>query len=235
MSAFGVTIAERAKVQEAPGMTKQKKQALMAAALLGLCALVLAWQYWPSTPEDPAVTATPEIKPVLQAEKKKDIPQLQQMVKDNNPVVASRAVTALANLGHTGTIDQVAGDKRAEVRLAAVGAMTARPETANLATLSRFMQNDPSPDVRLRALSGVASIPSADAMEQLVTMLGDPDPTVRNAALTALEAKTGYRYRDFDPARPNPAVIARIRNQIQKSKTTLNMYFDEKKNTPNKK
>ena len=230
VSAFGVTIAEKTKAVEAEPMSKQKKQAIMAGALFVLVALVLWWQFSPGTTVDPAITANPEIKPVVAAEQKKDIPQLRQMVRDNNPMVASRAVSALANLGETAGMEQVTADKRAEVRMAAVAAMGQRSDSANLATLSRFMQSDPSSDVRLRALSGVAAIPSSDAMEQLAGMLGDPDPNVRNAALTALEAKTGYRFRDYDPTRPNPAAVARVRSHIQKSKPNLDAHFEAQKN-----
>jgi flagellar basal body-associated protein FliL len=230
-SAFGVAIEQRHKPVEAEGMSKKKKQIILAGALVVLSALVLVWQYWPAgAGEDPAVAAMPQIKPVVQAEQKKDVQALQQMVSNSDPIVASRAVTALAGLGQTDLLNQVEKDKRSEVRLAAVGAMSSSANESNLAALSRFMQTDPSADVRLRALSGVASVQSADAIEQLLPMLEDRDPLVRNAAIRAIEAKSGFRFADFDASRPgNPAVVARIRTQIHNARATLQSYYDQKK------
>ena len=230
VSAFGVTIADKAHSRaESPEISKKTKQLILVGALLALTVLVLAWQYWPTGPgEDPAVAANPEIKPVLQAEQKKDVAQLKQYAADNNPIVASRAVTALASLGDTSMIDKAAQDRRKEVRLAAISALDKAPDSTKLATLQRFT-SDPSPDVRSHALAGLASIPDFQIFEPMMKMLDDPDPSVRNAAVKAIEDKIGLKFRDYDPARPNPAVIARIKATVPKFRQNFDGYNEYKK------
>jgi hypothetical protein len=210
MSAFGVTITDKTVAVEKPPMDKKKKQAILAGCLIALTVLILAWQYWPRTDPDPVLAAQPQIKPVLEAEKQKDIPRLQSMAVNSDPIIASRAITALAGLGDSSAADQAARDNRAEVRLAAVSALANTRDPARLATLERFTV-DPSNDVRLQAVAGIANIPDSKIFKPLTRMLEDPDPVVRNAAVRAIEEKTGLRFRDYDPTRPNPAVIARIK------------------------
>jgi HEAT repeat protein len=233
VSAFGVTIAEKTKSAEAQPMSKQKKQAIMAGALFVLVALVLWWQFAPSTTTDPAIAANPEIKPVVQAEQKKDIPQLQQFARDNNPIVASRAVTALGQLGDTSTIDSASRDGRKEVRLAAVSALSNAPDGAKLASLQRFTA-DPSSDVRLQALAGIANVKSFEIFDPLMKMLEDPDPTVRNAAIKAIEEKIGLKFTFYDPKNPSPAAVGRIKAQMPKYRSMFERYMENTAQTPRK-
>jgi hypothetical protein len=235
MSAFGVTIADRHKTTvESEGMSKRKKQIIMASCLLGATVLVLAWQYWPTTTEDPAVAAAPQIKPVVQAEKKKDVVALQQMVVNNDPIVASRAITALANLGDTSAADKVSRSSPTEVRMAAVSALSNGADASRIQTLSRFT-TDPSPDVRMQAVAGIANIPDFQIFDPLMKMLEDPDPSVRNAALRAIEDKIGLRFRDYDPRLPSPASIAKIRSLVPKFKDRFDGYQEYKRSQQGKK
>jgi hypothetical protein len=235
MSAFGVTIADRHKPAEAPEMTKKKKQIILACVLGGLTALVLLWQFWPSGPgDDPALAAMPQIKPVVQAEQKKDIPALQQMASNNDPIVASRAITALANLGDTSVIDRISRNSPQEMRLAAVGALSSSRDPAQIQTLARFA-SDPSADVRMQVVAGIANIPDFQIFDPLMKMLDDPDPTVRNAAIRAIEDKIGLKFRDYDPKYPSQAVISRIKALVPRFKQNFEGYIEYNKTQQGKK
>jgi hypothetical protein len=233
MSAFGVTIADKTSSSaEKPPMSKQKKQVLLLCGLLVVALPLLYWLYWPETPsEDPAVVANPEIKPVVQAAEKKDIPQLQQLAADNNPIVASRAVTALAQLGDPSVLQQAAQDRRPEVRLAAVANM--QPTAKNLGTLAWFAE-DPDPNVRLRSVATLAKVEEHAAFGPLLKMLEDNDPTIRQAAIRAIEVKSGFVFRDFNPSMRNPAAVAKIRNLLETSKASYEAHIREKKQAPTK-
>jgi hypothetical protein len=221
VSAFGVTIADKkTSIAEKPPMTRLRKQVYLLCGLAVFAALLLTWLYWPAAGEDPAVRENPQIKPVLQAAEQKDIPKLQSFVTNNDPIVASRAVTALAGLGHGDVADNAARDNRPEVRTAAVQVLAQRADPAQLPTLAKFMKSDPSPDVRLNALSGVASIKDARAFDPMLDMLNDPSPTLRRAALRALEQKVGMTFSNFDADRPSAAAIAQIRQSVTGFKKT---------------
>ena len=216
MSAFGITINDRkSAVAEKPPMSKKKKQLILGGSMLAAAVLVLAWQYWPtSLPEDPAVVANPQIKQVIQAEQQKNVPALQQMVVNKDPIVASRAVTALAGLGRADVIESASKDSRMEVRAAAVSAMAANPQPAQLRTLASYMKSDPSPEVRLSALTGLSKIQDAQIFEPMLDMLNDPSPTLRRAAVRELEVKLGLKFSRFDADIPDPAMIAKIRSTV---------------------
>src|SRR5688572_14606904 len=231
MSAFGVTIADRTSSSaEKPPMSKQKKQVVLLGCLLVVALPLLYWLYWPSTPpEDPAVTADPQIKPVIQAAEKKDIPQLQQLAGNNDPIVASRAVTALAQLGDSAAIQQAAQDRRPEVRMAAV--VNIQPTGQNLGALARFAE-DPDPNVRLRSVATLAKVEEHQAFGPLLRMLEDNDPTIRQAAIRAIEVKSGFVFRDYNPSQRNPAAVAKIRAQLESSKASYEAHVREKKQKP---
>ena len=219
---FGVSIstAPAHSIAEKQGMSPKKKRLIQFGCLVAATAVVLYFQYRPSSDLDPEAAANPGVRQVVELEKKKDTSGLSQLVNSTDPAVARRAVTSLANVGQYNAIQSALKDNRAEVRYAAVSGLGSSGDVSQLPTLAQYTQ-DPASDVRIAAMRGIANIRDFSIFDHLVPMLSDPQPSVRKAAIMAIEDRVGLKFPDYQydgaPA-ARGAAIARIKSVLPKMK-----------------
>ena len=78
-----------------------------------------------------------------------------------------------------------------------------------------------------READAIPEIEHAWLFDHLLPMLSDPQPSVRRAALYAIQDRVGLQFRDFDPEGSEEArgkAIARIRASIPKMKRTFDQF-----------
>jgi HEAT repeat protein len=186
--------------------------------LLGLSAVILYVQYQ-SGPRDPDAAEHPAVKDVTQLAEKKDSNGLLQYTKNDDLVVAQRAVSALGRIGDTDSLRQAMTDTRPEVRSVAVAELADRADASQLPVLGHYLEDSDS-GVRLTAIRGIASIRDFSIFDYLVPMLSDPQPAVRRGAIQAIEARMGVKFSDFDPNDPaaSQRAVSRIRTMLPKFK-----------------
>jgi hypothetical protein len=222
-TAFGVSIAATTqKAAEKAPMSRNQKALCWLGGVAVATALVLYFQFRPSGDPDPDVADHPGVKEVASLVEKKDVGALAQYVKNDDVVVARRAVEGLGRLGGVDALQESLADDRSEVRAAAISELGDRATVIQLPVLSQYLQ-DPAPVVRISAMRGVASIRDFSMFDFLVPMLADPDPSVRKGAISAIEVKMGQRFSGYNPSEPNtaPATIARVRAALQGFKKTF--------------
>jgi hypothetical protein len=215
---FGVSIAvDKQQVAEKPPMSEKRKRFIIAGGLLLATALVLWIQYRPTIPADPEVADHPAVKDVSDLAAKKDISGLTQYTKNEDGVVAQRAIAALAKLSGVDAINGAMNDPRPDVRAAAVSELADRADVGTLPVLSQYLQ-DQDPAVRITAIRGIASVRDFSIFDYLVPMLDDPQPSVRRGAISAIEERIGLKFPGYDPARPDsPAsmqAVARVKSSL---------------------
>lgn len=152
------------------------------------------------------------MKEVATLVQKKDTSGLAQYVKNDDIVVAKRAVAALGSLGNTDALHETLSDDRPQVRAEAISQLGDRADVSQLPVLSQYLQ-DPAPEVRIAAMRGVASIRDFSIFDYLVPMLADPNVNVRRGAIAAIEERIGLSFSEFDPndVGSSQRAIARIR------------------------
>ena len=89
-----------------------------------------------------------------------------------------------ATLALVGALD----DDDAWVRYFAAGSLALRGDIEAVSALTRLVQADPAPHVRIAALQALASIDAYIAGEMALPLIKDPDPEVASTALTAVAA-----------------------------------------------
>jgi HEAT repeat protein len=233
---FGVSIAmaDRAAIAaESEGMSKKKKQTIIAGTTLALSALILYWQYGPTSEPDPEVLKNPEVKVVVEAEKKADTQQLAVLAKSSDYAVASRAVTSLANVGGPDAVRDYMNDQRSQMRYAAVTGLGATSDPARLPALQQFTK-DPDPSVRTAAVTSIANIDDFRIFDELIPMLSDPNAQVRATAHQVIESRSGLVFSDYKSdgsASDRAKAIARIRQQVSKLKEVFdrNVAFEKQR------
>jgi HEAT repeat protein len=233
---FGVSIAmadKAAITAESEGMSKKKKQTIIAGTTLGLAALILFWQYGPSSEADPQLATHPEVKVVVDAEKKADVQQLAVLAKSKDDAVASRAVSSLATIGGADAIRDYVTDPRPQMRYAAVAGLGSTNDPARLPALQQFTR-DSSSSVRAAAVSSIANIDDFSIFDQLIPMLNDPNGEVRGTAYQAICSRIGMQFPAYKPD-DNPADrargIAKIKAQVSKMKAVFDRSVAQKRNT----
>jgi HEAT repeat protein len=155
---FGVSIpVEKQQVVDKPPMSAKRKRLIIAGGLLLVAVLLLWIQYGPSGPADPDVADHPAVKDVNKLAAKKDIAGLTPYTKNDDVVVATRAVKALAALAGVDAINDALNDPRPEVRSVAVAELANHGDLNSLPVLSRYLQ-DQDPGVRMTAVRGMASL-----------------------------------------------------------------------------
>jgi hypothetical protein len=212
---FGVSIqVDNKKADEKRPMTRNKKAGITAGVLLGLSGVVLYLQYHNRT-LDLDAAEHPAVKEVTQLAEKKDTGGLLQYTRNEDIIVAQRAVSALARVGGADSLREVVNDPRADVRSLAVAELASHADVEQLPALGQYLQ-DPDPGVKLAAMRGIAAIRDFSIFDYLVPMLNDPQPVVRRGAIQAIEARMGMRFSDFDPndAAASQRAVARIRSML---------------------
>ncbi len=226
-SAFGVTIssAQSAHAEKAPVDPARKRNIMLIAGVVVL-ALISIWLRMPSKVEDPEAAAHPEVAKVEEMRTKQDTAGLNQMIKNPDPVVAARAVNALAGIGGSDAVRESLGDPRPEVRYMAVSGLGSSGDVRDLDALSDVVVQDPAPTVRIAAVRGISNIRDFSIFDRLFVALNDPEASVRRAALGAIEDRIGLQFPDYKPDGPGGAravAINRMRTTISKMK----MGFDQ--------
>ena len=113
---------------------------------------------------------------------------IQTALSDPSPLVRSRAITALGNLGEHAPVEilvKMLLDANSEVRLAAVTALGNLGEHAPLEPLISALHDEDS-DVRSAAVTALGNLGEHAPLEPLISALRDEDSDVRSAAVTAL-------------------------------------------------
>jgi HEAT repeat protein len=129
------------------------------------------------------------------------MPVLLRMFQDDNPQVQMSAINTLAQcerhqeLVHP-AIAEVAADTNSPSRAAAINVLThAKVDPSiSLPVFLTAMQNG-LPDVRRRAVVGLAQIESEEVMEPLIRALNDSEPAVRAKAATTVGRFSGQADR----------------------------------------
>ena len=223
---FGVSIARADKAAiaaESEGMSKKKKQTIIAASTLALSAIILYWQYGPTTEVDPQVAAHPEVAVVVEAEQKNDVQQLATLAKSSNDVVASRAVSSLASMGGPDAIRDYMNHQRTQMRYAAVSGLGSSSDPARLPALQQFTK-DPDATVRTAAVQSIANIDDFAIFDQLIPMLNDPNGEVRGTAYQAICSRIGMSFPGYKPdgsVAERVTGIAQIKAQVSKMKAVF--------------
>jgi HEAT repeat protein len=220
-SAFGVTVdANEKKSGEKPPMSRERKAMLALGALVPVIGLVLWLQYRPTNDLDSEAASNAAVREVVKLQEKKDTAGLTQMTRNDDPMVARRAVQALGDIGGANAVRDYLDDKRTEVRYVAVSALGSDGDPSALPVLSKYTQ-DPAPDVRVAAVRSISNIRDFTIFDHLIPCLNDPDISVRRSALSAIEDRVGLKFPDFKPddtASKRAAAVARMRAQVSKMK-----------------
>jgi HEAT repeat protein len=118
-----------------------------------------------------------------------EIPLLEQLARDPEPWMASRAVFAASRVADArakAILARAAGDSRPELRVAAAAA-TKNPPPAEANSLLLQALNDSDLGVRKFAVQSVAATHSEPVHARLRELeSGDPAPAIRNAAKSRL-------------------------------------------------
>jgi HEAT repeat protein len=129
------------------------------------------------------------------------IPALLRTFHDANPQVQATAISAMARLERHRdvvhpAIAEVAADTNSSSRATAIQALVmARADPGiSLPVCLAAMQNG-MPDVRRRAVLGLAQIESEEVMEPLIKALNDSEPAVRAKAATTVGRFSGQAAR----------------------------------------
>src|SRR2546423_4138947 len=225
-TAFGVsiTVGNKAGEEHAP-MNPKKKKMIIFGGLIVASGLVLLWQYYPREALDSEAQNNPEVRRVVEMEKKKDASGLAQMIKSDDSAAAARAVTSLADVSGLDAIRSALDDRRQEIRAAAVSALARNPTVEQLPELDQYTQ-DRATDVRVAAIRGISNIRDFQIFDHLFPMLSDPEPSVRRAALGAIEDRVGFKFPYYDPnGTPEQRAGAISRMRVQTSK--MKQVFDQ--------
>lgn len=216
--AFGidVDVADKHAVEKPP-MSRNAKWLIWLGVVVLVGAGVMWWERRPDTDLDSEAANNADVRQVVELERKADRSGLAQLARSTDPVVARRAVTSLGNIGAGDEVRSVLTDTRTEVRTAALSAMGRAPTVEQLPTLAKAMREDPESTVRVVAMRGVANVPDFSIFDQLVPMLSDPDPSVRKAAIGAIEDRIGLKFSDYQAdgsAADRAKAIIRIRATV---------------------
>lgn len=130
-----------------------------------------------------------------ETEKEQVVTQLGPFLQ-NEKIIQLR-VDALYALGEINTqsaenlMIQSLTDSEAEVRIAAVNALTKRKTKTSEQEIIRVIGSDTDKDVRASAIRGLASYPGDAAVDTLAQVLNEPEPALQFAAMQSLDAVTG--------------------------------------------
>jgi hypothetical protein len=132
-----------------------------------------------------APAAAPMRSPTKMNEAEPAVSELAESIRQaEDPATRREAVYAVADVGEAdaaAVVGEALTDPDAEVRMAAIEAMTGFEGTASADWLSTGL-GDPDPRVRRTAVEALGQIDGATARPLLQQALGDVDPGVREAA-----------------------------------------------------
>lgn len=134
---------------------------------------------------------------------KNDVPLLQQLLNDDEPWMAARAVYALSRISDdraTRILSQTVQDKRIEVRIALATVAAVLPAATATRILTRLL-NDQNPGVRQFAIRSIPAKPTATAWESLQEIADyDPVEFVRLSAEESLKKLARSSDKNYDPS-----------------------------------
>ncbi len=202
---------------------KGKRAIILGVVAAALAAIAVA-VYWPANRGD-ADSSDPDERFAaalnLAGQTDEDsIRTLRRLSSDAEPRVAVAAVRAIAvdkrEQSRQFLSEIVAKAKRGVVRGAAAAELGGFPQT-DARTLIGVLAGDSSGSARAGAAKGLARLRKAEAMDELVEALDDPDRRVRLWAVTALSRITALRFiyhADKDPPSQQQN-IDRIKEQLR--------------------
>ena len=115
-------------------------------------------------------------------------PMIVRLSKSEEGVLHIFALAALARMGQSDAVDEIAGEATlpdAELRMAAVGALGQLKRPASLQILSQSVY-DPDPSVRAFAAGALGDLGNPKGEPALLHALEDDDPRVRSVAAASL-------------------------------------------------
>lgn len=196
--------------------------------IFAVIAVVLAggayWFFLRERVSDDGVPAA--LRPVVAAERKKDVKAIAAAITDKNPDVAARAVQALGEVGnrqeHAQYLQPALVDSRPKVREQAMIQYARVGDPTNVAPLTTALERDGSREVRAAAAQAMGAMRTTDApaWNALYKGLVDPDPVVRHSAWGAVQQIfQGVRF-NYDPDQPGTNESRAALVAIQKAMKT---------------
>lgn len=134
-------------------------------------------------------------KQLSEAEKEQTVANLAPFI-ENEKIIQLRvdAIYALGEINSQSAENVVIRslkDPEAEVRIAAVNALTQRRTQTAGQELIRVTRSDTDKDVRTSAIRGLSSYPGDATVAALGQILNEPEPALQFAAMESLDAVTG--------------------------------------------
>ncbi len=171
--------------------------------------------------------ADPKLAPIAKMERKRDVPALTTAARDPDPLIASRAIEALAFLASlkSAKVDPAVArdairpafdDQRPAIRTSAAQAWSAVGTPADVNELRKILSSDGAPEARRAAANAIGRLRAWDGVSELVDAMDDPDALVRQCAYTGVFRMTGAKFQYDIDDRPDVrrATVASIKRMI---------------------
>jgi hypothetical protein len=190
-------------------LVKRKRPFYLAGA--GGALLLAVWAVVPA--DGPPANPNSDLAQIEKWERQKDLDALAKAAGHQDPRVAARAVNALASVAPgeqaRAAVTQALKDPRAEVRQAAAGAWPqAFRGAGGLPSLPSPLlpaMKDASAGVRAAAVRAAGKALCFDVLPYLIAALDDPDRSVRESAVRALEEYLSLKFdSQYSPDDPQP-------------------------------
>ena len=136
-------------------------------------------------------------------------PTIIRLSKSEEGVLHIFALAALARMGQSDAVDEIASEATlpdAELRMAAVGALGQLKRPASLPILSQSVY-DPDPSVRAFAAGALGDLGNPKGEPALLHALEDDDPRVRSVAAASLGTSCGAPWHDWMRSWAAPSTI----------------------------
>ena len=213
------------------GPERSKTAWMVAAAILALAAIVVAWGAGAcgTSAATLARSANPEDRQAAIAALAKTRSQaasqmLTTLAADKDPGTAILAVRALGQQQtpeNQDILKRIVADKGLPKLIRSEAACTmGKFKDADPAVLTNTLANDADPEVRAGAAKGLARLEKPSTIPQLSAALEDPSPEVRRWAITAIHRMIvrTFPYDADKPPETQQDVIKRIRDYLRQCK-----------------